>query len=143
MPILAGQTVTAGQLNRLQPKVYWAQGSGSIVGPATNADIPSATVTLTAETAGATYTAVCTFDTNVTLNGSGTWLGRMALDGVGQNPVSTMNEPTAPGRAASTQTYSGTLTAGSHTLKLIASPQLNQVTQGVNSSILVTIYEVV
>ncbi|MEU3976899.1 hypothetical protein [Streptomyces bacillaris] len=143
MPILSGQIVTAAQLNRMQPRPHHAVGSGTVVGPQTNADVPGASVTVTAETAGARFTAVCTWDTYVTANTTGTWLGRMMVDGVAQTPVATMNEPSTPGRAESTQTFSGTLTAGSHTFKLVTSPNANQTTTGVNCSILVTIYEVV
>lgn len=144
MPIWAGQIITVGQINRIQPVTYSAVGSGTLTGPQTNADVPSATVTLTTLTAGAAYKAWCTWDVNVTAGATGTWLGRMALDGTGQSPLATMSHPTSTGRGTPTQTYHGTLAAaGSHTFKLIASPLTSQVVQGVNCSIVVEITEVV
>ena len=143
MPILAGQIVTAGQLNRIQPKKAGAVGSGTVVGPQTNADVPSATVTMVTETA-AKYVVWCVWDVNVTSSSSGTWLGRMALDGVNQSPLGTMNHPATPGRGQPVQMYTGTLTAaGSHTFKLVASPLSGQTVQGVNCSIVVEITEIV
>lgn len=144
MPIYAGQNVTAGQLNRIQPVPYSAVGSGTVTGPQSNADVTGATITLTTLTSGATYKAWCVWDVNVTGAATGTWLGRMALGGVGQSPLATMNHPASNGRGTPTQTYHGTLgAAGSYTFKLIASPLANQVVQGVNCSIVVEISEVV
>ncbi|MFW3459713.1 hypothetical protein ACN24K_01800 [Streptomyces microflavus] len=144
MPVWAGQIITAGQINRIQPIPYSAVGSGTLTGPQTNADVVGATVTLTTLRAGATYKAWCVWDVNVTAAATGTWLGRMALGGVGQSPLATMSHPTSGGRSTPTQTYHGTLaTAGTYTFKLIASPLTSQVVQGVNCSILVEITEVV
>lgn len=143
MPFLAGQIVTAQQLNRIQPKKYGAVGSGTIVGAATNADVPSATVTMTTETA-ATYVAWCVWDANVSTGGTATLLGRMNLDGVNQSPLGTMLQPTSLGRGQPVQQYTGTLgAAGSHTFKLVASPLANQTVQGTNCSIIVEITEIV
>ncbi|SCK20044.1 hypothetical protein YUYDRAFT_02074 [Streptomyces sp. ScaeMP-e48] len=143
MPILAGQIVTASQLNRLQPKKYGAVGSGTIAGAATNADVPSATVTVDTETA-ANYVVWCVWDANVSAASTGTLLGRLNLDGVNQSPLATMNQPTSAGRAQPSQQYIGTLSAaGSHTFKLVASPMASQTVQGVNCSLIVEITEVV
>ncbi|WP_159056204.1 hypothetical protein [Streptomyces sp. DSM 15324] len=54
MAYAAGDRMTAGRTNRLQPKQYYAIGSGTVAGAATNADVPSATVTFTTEAANAT-----------------------------------------------------------------------------------------
>lgn len=143
MPIPAGGIVTAGQLARIQPKKYGAVGSGSIVGPSANADVASATVTMVTETA-ASYVAWCIWDVNVTAPTTGTWLGRMALDGTNQSPLGTMNHPANTGRGMPVQMYTGTLAAaGSHTFKLVASPLTGQTVQGVNCSIVVEITEIV
>ena len=143
MPILAGQIVTAGQLNRLQPKKDGAVGSGTVVGPQTNADVVGATVTMVTETA-AKYAVWCIWDVNVTSSTTGTWLGRLNIDGVNQSPVATMNHPTNTGRGQPVQQYIGALAAaGSHTFKLVASPLSGQTVQGVNCSVIVEITEIV
>ncbi|MGW5352198.1 hypothetical protein ACWERV_17015 [Streptomyces sp. NPDC004031] len=144
MGFLAGETVTADRLNRLQPTVYFAIGSGMVVGAQTNADVPSATITLTTQTAGATYTAECVWDVDLTGATTATGTARMMLDGTAQPPLAVFGQEVATDRLTTAQNYSGTLaTAGSHTFKLVASPAANQQIQGVNSSIKVTIYEVV
>lgn len=143
MPILAGQVVTAAQLNRLQPKKYSAVGSGTLTGPLSNADVTGATITVAAETA-ASYTVWCVWDTNTTAINSGTQIGRLAIDGVNQSPLGVTADPDSGARNGAAQTYQGTLTApGSHTFKLVASPLTGQQVQGVNCSILVEITEVV
>lgn len=144
MSILAGEIVTAARLNQLQPKVYYAQGSGSVVGAATNADVPSATVTFDTETDGAVYAVTGTWDVNWT--GATTSIGtaRIAVDGAAQTPLCTFQAEVATDRGTYSQCYSGALAAaGSHTIKLIASPAANQTVEGTNSSIAVTIYEAV
>lgn len=50
MPILAGDVVTAAQLNRLQPTTYQATASAALSGAATDTDITGASITLTTET---------------------------------------------------------------------------------------------
>ncbi|MFD9757950.1 carbohydrate-binding protein [[Kitasatospora] papulosa] len=143
MPILAGQIVTATQLNRLQPKKYGAVGTSAITGPSTNTDVPGASLTITTETA-ANYVVWCVWDANVSGAGTGTLLGRLALDGINQSPLATMNHPASGGRSQPTQQYIGTLpTAGSHTFKLVASPLTLQTVQGTNCSILVEITEII
>lgn len=144
MPILAGQTITETTLNRLRPKTYFAVGSGQVVGALTNADVTDATITLTTETAGAEYEAECVWDFDATATGTGNSSARMALDGLPQTPLATFGGNDTAERASVAQNYHGTLpTAGSHTFKLLASPVAGHQVQGVNSSIKVTIKEVV
>lgn len=144
MPILAGQTITAQILNRLQPRKSFAVGSGTLTGPLTNADVTGATITVTTETAGAGFAVWCTWDQNMTAPTSGTFLGRLALDGVPQTPIGAQADPDNGGRGTIPMNYGGTIpTAGSHTFKLVASPNTGQVVQGVNCSILVEITEVI
>lgn len=50
MPILAGDVVTAADLNRLQPKTYYAAATASITAAG---DVTGATITLNTETDGA------------------------------------------------------------------------------------------
>lgn len=144
MAIQAGETITAGRLNRLQPKTYYAIGSGTVVGAASGADVPSASVTFTTEVANATYEATCIWDIDLTGATSATGTARLAVDGVAQSPLAVFGQEVATDRLTIPQTYSGTLgAAGSHTLKLIASPAALQQIQGVNCSIKVVITEVV
>jgi hypothetical protein len=142
--ILAGEIVTAARLNRLQPKTYYAIGSGSVAGAASNSDVPSATVTFDTEADNAVYMVHGVWDVNWT--GATTTIGtaRIAVDGTVQSPLCTWQAEVATDRGTYGQSYSGTLAAaGSHTIKLVCSPAANQSVEGVNSSISVTIYEVV
>ncbi|AWL39661.1 MULTISPECIES: hypothetical protein [unclassified Streptomyces] len=148
MPILAGQVVTAQQLNRLQPKTYRAVATSALSGAATNADVPGATITLTTETANAVYVVDAWFDYRVTST-SGTALGsgNVAVDGAIQGEYAVFRDSHAGSGASFTDsvghTYRGTIpTPGTHTLKLVASPSAGQQVN-VYSSITVTIYEVV
>ncbi|MFJ9887186.1 hypothetical protein ACIQRW_15130 [Streptomyces sp. NPDC091287] len=124
MPILAGQTVTAGQLNRMQPVPYEAIASSAtaVLATTTIVDVPGATVTLTTTTPNAIYRVTGIFDvlpgaTSASvlvfgfLNVNGTTDTGVAIQGL-----------TSSMRATVSQTWRGTLAAaGSHTLKLQAS----------------------
>lgn len=144
MAILAGEIVTGGRLGLLQPTPYYAIGTGSVAASQTNADVPSAVVTPTTVNANATYTAICTWDFSRSGASTALTVGRLSVDGVAQNPLSAYAAEVTSDRSTITQTYQGTLaSAGAHTLKLIVTTQANQTVQGVNSSIQVTIYEVV
>ncbi|MEV6079655.1 hypothetical protein AB0L80_31770 [Streptomyces sp. NPDC052069] len=145
MPILAGQVVTAAQLNRLQPKGYHAIGSGTVVGAVTNGDVPDATVTFTTETAGATYKAWAVWDVDIGPSPTtGTGTARISVDGTVVSPLATFGQEVPTDRLTVSQNYSGVLAAaGSHTLKLVASPAANQTIQGANSTITVIITEAI
>ncbi|MGQ4358573.1 hypothetical protein [Streptomyces sp. SAS_272] len=143
MAFLAGEMATAGRINRLQSASYGAIGSGVVSASSTNVDVPSATVTVTTETAGARYVATCVWDYNTLGIPGASSTARMALDGVGQSPLATFRGDAASERGTITQTYRGTLgAAGSYTFKLIASTATNTEVQGVNCSITVEITEV-
>lgn len=144
MSILAGEIVTAARLQRLQPVTYYAQGSGTLVGASSNGDVPSATVTFNTATANAVYVATGVWDIDIVTATTAITTARIAVDGTVQSPLMTYAGEVATDRATVTQTYRGTLaTAGSHTIKLVASPPANVQIQGANSSIAVTIYEIV
>jgi hypothetical protein len=146
MPILAGQIVTAAQLNRLQPKSYRAVGSTTLSGAVTNADVPGASVTFTTETTDAVYVAHASFDPRIYQNTqSGLNAGNIMVDGVIGNEYAIFRDGGgSTGTAMSvSQTYRGTLgAAGSHTIKLVANLLAN-VQLNVYASLTVTIYEVV
>ncbi len=140
---LSGEMLVAQRLNRLQPKTYYAIGSGTVVGAASGADVPSATVTFTTETTGATYEAYCVWDIDLTGATTATGTARLAVDGVQQSPLAVYGQEVTTDRLTVAQNYSGSLgAAGSHTLKLVASPAASQTIQGVNCSILVKVTEV-
>ncbi|MFD3640953.1 hypothetical protein [Streptomyces griseus] len=124
MPILAGQIVTASQLNRMQPSTTDAIASSAtpVLATTTIVDVPGATITLTTTTPNAIYRVVGTFDV---LPGatSPTVLvfGFLNVDGVTDTGVA-IQGLTSSIRSTVSQTWRGTLAAaGSHTLKLQAS----------------------
>ncbi|MEV6471611.1 hypothetical protein [Streptomyces sp. NPDC051657] len=146
MPISAGQTVTAGQLNRMQPKTYDAVGSGLQDGPLSNTDVTGCSVTFTTTTPNAIAIVNTTFYFVLTGSGTTSGSGRLAVDGVlegefaifGQGPGSNAD------RATTAQSYKVTLpAAGSHTLKLTATAPTNVSLQGLYTTLIATVYEVV
>ncbi|MGW1271269.1 hypothetical protein [Streptomyces sp. NPDC002491] len=144
MGFLAGETLTAARLNRLQTKTDGAIGSGTVAVSQTNADVPSATVTMVTETAGARYKVIGVWDFSASGAPGGTSTGRLAIDGAAQSPLVTFGGTASGDRGTQVQEYTGTLgAAGSHTFKLIATTNTNTTVQGVNSSVTVDITEVV
>ena len=143
MAILAGEIVTAGRLGRMQPRPYHAVGNADLTGAVSNADVPGATYTFTTTAANAVYTVVAVFDfDNAAL--TTLMIGRIAVDGAVQSPLATNGSQVTTDRVTATQTYKGTLaSAGSHTIKLVATLDTGQQVRGVNSSLLITITEVV
>ncbi|MEU0102387.1 hypothetical protein [Streptomyces sp. NPDC006267] len=148
MPILAGQIVTAAQLNRLQPKTFRAAATSPLAGPVALTDVPGATITLTTEMPNAVYVATAWFDYRVTsTSGTGLGSGNVDVDGSIHSEYAVFRDSHAAGATAFTDsvghTYRGVLpAAGSHTLKLIAAPSTGQQVN-VYSSITVVVYEVV
>ncbi|MEU2149310.1 hypothetical protein ABZ741_34060 [Streptomyces globisporus] len=150
MPILAGQIITAGQLNRLQPVVYSATGSSNLVLTTTDTDVPGASVTLTTGTANAIYVAhgVFCFDAGGAVTDFGS--GILNVDGAQASGNARWSGEVGTDFGTDTQLWTGTLpAAGSHTLKLQGSRSAApaggiQITMlGAFTKILVTIYEVV
>jgi hypothetical protein len=120
MAFLAGEIVTAGRLNRLQPVTYEAIATALLtMTTATPADVPGASVTLTTAAADAAYTAVAVFDAEVlATSASVLMLGKLVVDGTSQSGVAVYGMDTLD-RATVVMTWTGTLgSAGSHTLKL-------------------------
>ncbi|QJT04347.1 hypothetical protein G9272_32025 [Streptomyces asoensis] len=144
MAFLAGETITAGRLNRLQPATYRAAATSALAGAATLADVPGATVTFTSETANAVYVVNAVFDYRLTGTPTTLGSGNIHVDGVVQAEFAVFRDGggSAGTSATVTQVYRGTLgAAGSHTIKLVASPVAGQQIN-IYSSITVTIYEV-
>lgn len=123
MPILAGQRITAGSLNRLQPTTYAAvatAATGNIVST-TQTDVPGLSVTVVTTTANATYDVVGTFDVLPGATSASIYaFGFLVIDGIADFGVG-IHGLTNLNRDIATQTWHGTLgAAGSHTLKLTA-----------------------
>lgn len=149
MPILAGQIVTADDLNNLKTASYAARATGTLTGIVVNTDVPGATITLTTATNNAVYVAHATFDVD--------WQGAAAVGNVvvgklnvdGTLQAGDCNVEQAAGatgdRIPGSQVWRGTLAAaGSHTLKLQASvPSAQQRILNPHTAIEVTIHEVV
>ncbi|MDX2679300.1 hypothetical protein [Streptomyces soliscabiei] len=120
MAYLAGERMTAGRTNRLQPVDYDAAATSALpVATTTYADIPGCSITFTTAVAGATYKAWGTFDCNVTTtSGSILMVGHLLVDGVVDTGIAVYGMDTLD-RATIAMTWKGTLAAaGSHTLKL-------------------------
>lgn len=144
MGFLAGEDITAARLNRLQPKQYFAQASGTIPASQTSVDIPGVTVTFTTEMPNAIYTAhlVTDFDWDVATSALSS--SRIKVDGAFPiNLFAVAQMPSNVERATNGQNYRGVLgAAGSHTITSVATTSANN-TINVYSSLLVVIYEVV
>jgi len=120
MAILAGQIVTAGQLNRLRPSTYFAQCSSALTkSDTTNVDITGATVTFSTTAANAEYAVYAVFDCAVgTSSASTRMLGRIVTDGSAE-PGFGIHEMDNLDRDTVSAVAKGTLAAaGSHTIKL-------------------------
>ncbi|WP_411118980.1 hypothetical protein [Streptomyces sp. 058-1L] len=121
MPVWAGQIITAGQLNRMQPSTHLATADTNLVRNNTTAaaDIPGATVTVVTTVANAVYTVTGTFDVQIGATGAGNMVGYLHVDGSADAGVAAkrMDQVT---RDTIAQLWRGTLaTAGSHTFKLV------------------------
>lgn len=145
MPILAGQIIEAAALMRLQTKSYSATGTGGpLVGPQSNADVTGCTLTITTETAGATYKAWVVIDHDKTTANSSVNFGRLNVDGVNQSTTTGSAQDAVTDRTVAGQNYHGVLaTAGSHTLKVVASPPTGNQILNTNTTLVVEITEVV
>jgi hypothetical protein len=139
----AGDRVTAGRLNRLQPRSYQAVATGTMVGPQSGVDVPGLSIPITTETDNAVYTAVLVADVDLTGSTTGLASVRLVVDGANASTFALFAAEVATDRATAAQTYRGTLgAAGDHVIKanatVMSNQQLNQYT-----SLLVTISEVV
>lgn len=151
MPILAGDIVTAATLNRLQPKTYTALATSTLAAGSTDADVVGASVTFTTETNNAVYIAIADYQLIWTGAGTSSAIGKLSVDSsIVTGQIATRQ---APGTAADngdsealSRTWRGTLgTAGSHTIKLVATTGANQTISATSSAttLTVVVYEVV
>jgi hypothetical protein len=148
MGFLAGETLTAGKLNRIQPTPYEEACTASLtVTTATYADITGASITLTTQADNAIYMAEAVFDCNVTgTSTTSLMVGRLLVNGVADSGISVYAMDTLD-RSTIAMRWRGTLAAtGSHTLKLQGANSGaagTGVFQQDDTKLQVTIYEVV
>ncbi len=122
MSFLAGETITAARLNRLQPTTYSATGSSNLTLSTTTTDITGASITLTSEAANAIYVVTATFAFDVVTATTDYAEGKFYLDSVVQSGFARWSGEVTTDYGTTAQQWRGTLSAaGSHTLKLSAS----------------------
>jgi len=148
MPFAAGEIITAGRLNRLQPVTYEASATADLTLSTTETDIVGATVTLTTQTAGAVFVVEGTFDFSAATGAAGViMVGRLSVDGSTDIEEAHADGSTTGARVTANQEWRGTLaTAGDHTLKLRALKSAAGGTMSartIHTKVLITIYEVV
>ena len=157
MAILAGQIVTADQLNHLQPAVYYAQaGSGTSITTTSFTPIVGCSITLDTDTA-ARFSVQANFSWDINV-----WVttipwpytrGALFLDGVQQSGESRWSEGTTGGDTGdysmAGKAWGGTLSAaGTHTFDLrgawndLSGESPDLISTGF-TAITVTIYEIV
>lgn len=120
MGFLAGETLTAGKLNRIQPAVYLEAATSALtMTTTTETDVPGASITLTTLADGATYTAIGIFDAEALATSTTIlMIGKLMVDGVVDSGTAVYAMDTLD-RATVAMVWQGVLsTAGSHTLKL-------------------------
>lgn len=120
MTILAGQKITADQLDRMQPTSYIAACSSALsVTTTTYADIVGCSITLATKGANATYVVTGIFDCSVTTtSATSLMVARLLVDGVVDSGIAVYAMDTQD-RACISMVWQGTLAAaGNHTLKL-------------------------
>lgn len=145
MPLLAGQIMTAGQAGRLQPRTYEAVGTSNLALTTTEADVPGASITLDAETAGAVYVAHAVFSFDATGTTTAFAAGALDLDGAGVTGNARWTGDLASDFGSPAMLWRGTLTAGTHTFKLRGSISSGTGIQvlGAFTKLIVTVHEVV
>jgi hypothetical protein len=120
MAFLAGENITAGRLNRLQPKPYIVKASGSLAASSTNVDVPGCSIPFTTEAANAIVQ--CSWSTDYDLTGATTTLAstRLFLDtATGSDVFNVFAAEVATDRASAAQFWQFTVsTAGAHTIKM-------------------------
>ncbi|XQE79508.1 hypothetical protein ACN24L_12325 [Streptomyces microflavus] len=119
MPVYAGQALTAGQLNRMQPRPYLAEASGNLIAGTTYQPIPGCSLVAPSTVAGATWTATGIFDCTVTtVHATNLMVGRLLVNGASQTGLAIHAMDTTD-RDTVAMVWSGTLgAAGSNTFAM-------------------------
>lgn len=124
MPIQAGESVTAGRLNRLRPVPYTATATGDLTVTGTTTNIPGCAITFTVESAGARVLVEGT--ANFVVGGTALTAGsfssaQLRLDGVNQAGFARWGSSVADSMGTPSGTWDITgVAAGSHTITLAA-----------------------
>ncbi len=148
MAFSAGQTITAAQLNRIQPLPRVARATGNLTLTTSVQDVPGATITVSTSAANAIYVVTGVFDCDVTsYSGDPAILGGLYVDGAGVTGSAVWLGRATAWRVTAAGTWSGTLaSSGSHTLKLVANKNVNAGTYTVlsgSTALTLHVYEVV
>lgn len=148
MAFSAGQTLTAAQLNRVQPTTYIGVASVDLTLSTTETDVTGATVTFSTQAANAVFVVTGSFDFYASIvSGTTTMQGRCAVDGSSQTGEADATLMTSGSRVPGAKTWRGTLAAsGSHTIKLRGLKDVAAGTYQILSThtrILVVVYEVI
>lgn len=146
MAILAGEIVTAGRLNRMQPVLYDAACTLTAGITTSETDVTGATITLSTAAANAIYQVTGIFYFNEIATTNNDPQGKLSVDGVVSTRIATFGGQVAGDECTASQVWTGTLaSAGSHTLKLrVVAPAVSQwEIVATHTVIQVTIYEVV
>lgn len=121
MGFLAGENITAGRLNRLQPKTDLAIQSGPLNGPSTNALVPGCTISITTEAPNAEYLVTWHADFDLTSATTGTQLARARVNGAVVTTLADFAGEVSTDRGTTGNQAKGTLpAAGTHTFELVA-----------------------
>lgn len=143
MAFLAGEDITAGRLNRLQPKKYIVYQTSTLTGAVTNTLVPGCTISITNETAGATWTCWWALDFDLTSATTSAGTGRARVDGILATTFGVYAAEVTTDRATPGNFATGTLaTAAAHTFELVATLPANM-QLATQSALLIEITEVV
>lgn len=143
MAFLAGENITAGRLNRLQPKKSIVYQTAPLVGAVTNTLVPGCTISITNETAGALWTCWWSLDYDLTTATTATGTGRARVDGVLATTFAPWAAEVGTDRATVGNVATGSLaSAGPHTFDLVATLPAG-IQLATQSALLIEITEVV
>ncbi|MER5892407.1 hypothetical protein [Streptomyces sp. NPDC001876] len=146
MPVLAGQVLTAGQFNRVQPRPSEVTASGNLALTTVEADVPGASLTVTTTAANAIYVATATFSFDITSATTAFASGSLDVDGSAPSGQARWSGEVATDFGPAVQQWSGTLAAaGNHTFKLRGSMSAGTgiTILGAYTRLIVVVYEVV
>ncbi|MGW9242573.1 hypothetical protein ACWGRL_28185 [[Kitasatospora] papulosa] len=146
MPVYAGQNLTAGQFNRLQPRPSEVTASGNLALTTTEVDVPGASLTLATTAANALYVATATFSFDITTATTAFASGALDVDGTAPSGQARWSGEVGTDFGPAVQQWSGTLPAvGNHTFKLRGSMSTGTgiTILGAYTRLIVVIYEVV
>jgi hypothetical protein len=124
MGFLAGERITAGRLNRLQPKEFFVYQTAELAGATTNVLVPGMTLNFDTEAPNATYSITWFLDFDITTAHTGTSLGRARLNGVNVATYAAFAGEVVTDRGTPGNQHKGVITnAGSHTFDVVATLQ--------------------